>query len=1215
MNEKLGHKRWHLHDVDEALRKQLEEVTGLPRLAATVMAARNIKPEDAQAFLHPSLSRDWLDPFDIPNMQAGVDRLKQAILQGEKIAVIGDFDVDGISATAVMTGGLLDLGAQVDAYIPRRFDEGYGLSKEVINRVIEGSHPKLIVTVDTGIAAKEEVSELLARNIDVVVTDHHEPSEFVPEHIPVIDPKLDELCKSHEIAGVVVALKVICVLGKELNQPDLWRKYTEIAALGTISDMMVLTRENRAIVYDGIMRMRNTERYGLVALAKKSKIDLSNITADALSFSIIPRLNASGRISDPKIGLDLLISQDMKEAEALAQQLEEINDERRAYESDLTEEAFNLAESTYKNERCIVLGGEGWHEGVKGIVSSRLVNRFHVPVLIFTISDGVAHGSGRSVGTIDLFKAVEQCSDLLIQFGGHAGAVGVTIEAANLDAFRERLQEVLAELDEEEFVDTIQIDAEVDLSLLNYEQINALEALRPFGQGNRVPIFLAKNVILEHKSRVGKEGEHLRFLTTNGKQALPSIMFRTPNIEKIMDYQGVVDIVFEAQNETWQGRTKPKLMVRDIFMHRSEEKSDANNKTLIDELFNKTDQILSNNELSGIVEAESFYTKIAGVSFDNRELLLKTIKAGDELQLRREPDNAFDANAIALDTNDGKHLGYINRQIAQIIAPVIDSGTSYRALVKAITGGGAKRLGVNVEVQKLISNTSKHKKDEARRYIDDKKRALAGMNPKDLREELRALFIGDNDFLEVQAQALEHLSLGESLLCVMATGRGKSLIFHIHAALKALLDKKASVFVYPLRALVNDQAFHLTKVFKQIGLTVKVLTGETSLRERNEAYQELADGLLDVILTTPEFLSIHVQNFAKAKRIGFVVIDEAHHAGMAKGGHRDAYNKLPHILKMLDKPQVLAVTATANDEVSEYIGELASIDRILVDDAKRENLRLDDGRNTRHKETRLISLVAEGAKTLIYVNSREQSIHLAALLRKRIPSLAHKIAFYNAGLSKADRAAVEEALRSSQISTIVATSAFGEGVNLPDVRHVILYHLPFGMVEFNQMSGRAGRDKQEAWVHILFGSQDARINERIIEAAAPSRETLVALYKTLRSLSAHEREKGFSKTNSEIAQLVLEDYPKSHIDERSISTGIAIFKELGFLSTKGFGFGRVIYMDQHPSHMDLENSIRYLEGLRSKDAFQEFKSWILSAEKAEILDRFIQAISPTKYGA
>ena len=371
------------------------------------------------------------------------------------------------------------------------------------------------------------------------------------------------------------------MLGARFGRPDLWRRYLEVAALGTVSDMMLLTPENRALVAEGIAQMRATARPGFIALASVSRVDIETITADSLSFSLIPRLNAAGRMADPALALDLLLERDAIEASRLAARLEEVNQERRAIEAALTEDALARVEESYAGGRVIVVGGEGWHEGVKGIVASRLVNRYHVPALLFSIEDGVARGSGRSVGSVNLFDAVERCSDLLTRFGGHAGAVGVTLPAQRLPELRARLDAALSELPEEAFLDTGEIATTVDLAELDIDTIEEISRLEPFGQGNKVPLLAATGVTMADRFCVGKTADHMRFTATDGVRGVPAIMFRVPDIEEVCACDSVVDLVFEAVAEHWQGRVKPKLMVRDILRH---EGRDTESKEMSDPL-------------------------------------------------------------------------------------------------------------------------------------------------------------------------------------------------------------------------------------------------------------------------------------------------------------------------------------------------------------------------------------------------------------------------------------------------------------------------------------------------------------------------------------------------------------------------------------------------------------------------------------------------------
>ena len=606
----------------------------------------------------------------------------------------------GVQTCALPILALRDLGATVHAFIPRRFGEGYGLSAAALERVAAACSPDLIVTVDNGIASADEVAAAVARGIDVVVTDHHEPGSSVPRGVPVTDPKLDPESPSRDLAGAGVALKLVCELGRRLGRPDLWRGYTDLASLGTVSDMMELVGENRALVADGVASMRRTSRPGLVALAASSRADLSSIEADDLPFSLVPRLNAAGRMGDVDVAFDLLVSQDPVEAATLAGRLEAINDERRATEASMAASVTARAAEEYDGGPCLVLGGEGWHEGVKGIVASRMVNRYHVPCLLFSVADGEARGSGRSVGSVDLFHAVEGCSDLLTRFGGHAGAVGVTLPADRLPEFRDRLSGELSALPPEQFASVGEVACVVTLDELTMPVVQGLDLLRPFGQGNKKPLLAVRGVTMRSAAAVGATGEHVRFFVSDGANSVAAIMFRAPDVERALSWEGAVDLVFEAVVETWQGRSKVKLMVRDILYR-------------------------------------------DGASGDG----------GDGGEGPACPDDAPVPGAAA-DGDDAVADG--------------PDPASERARLAALDAPG-------------------------------------------LTDALRRSLIGDRDLLPAQATALGMLAEGQSVLEVMATGRGKSLVFHLHAARLAVAGGRASVLVFPLRALVNDQAFHLER--------------------------------------------------------------------------------------------------------------------------------------------------------------------------------------------------------------------------------------------------------------------------------------------------------------------------------------------------------------------------------------------------------------------
>lgn len=1207
MSQPCAEKPWSVASFDSNVVDVLARGTGLSRTASKILASRGLQTvEEAQRFLSPALDRDWLEPEVIPGMGAVADRVAAAVRAGERIVVFGDFDLDGISAAAVATRGLRAMGADVSAVVPHRFREGYGLSAAAIERVMT-LRPALVVTVDCGISGRDEVEILLGHGVDVAVTDHHEPGGSVPMGVPVADPKLTDDCPSRDLAGAGVALKLVQSVGERVGFPAVWRELTDLAMLGTVADIVPLRGENRALVADGVSRCRLTPRVPIAALAAVAGVSLDSFTSDNIAFALAPRLNAPGRMADPAIALDLLLTDDPLEAERLSLALDEQNRIRQATEADLSDAASALAERTYRGERALVLAGDGWHEGVKGIVASRMTGRYRVPSLLFTIEDGVARGSGRSVGSVNLYQAVEHCADLLERFGGHEAAVGLTLPADSLPSFRERLIAYLDTLPAEQFESALAADTTLKLDEISAELGEELAALEPFGHTNPRPLLIAEGVFMNGRAKVGKTGTHLKFIAYDGVASVPAIAFRCRDIDVHAGHDAAVDLAFEIDVDRWRGKRRVQLIVRDFHVRAVSD--DAPAADLVSDLFERADEIIAREEYSGIGDAPSFNTKLAGVTFEGRQDALARLESGSLLRLERQPDNEYDTNACALFDTHGAQVGFLNRRLAAVLAPVLDSGVEYDVEVTEVTGGdNGRSLGVNVLLGRRDVAETGAAEEEAR---TERRAQLSSLPASDLDAELVRAFIGDRSLHEAQARSLAELAAGRNTLTVMATGRGKSLIFHLHAARTALREGAASVFVYPLRALVADQAFHLEEAFRGVGLSVRTVTGETGPAERDTAFADLTSGDLDVVLTTPEFLHFHCGRFTATGRIGFVVVDEAHHVGLARAGHRPAYARLGDAVAQIGSPTVLAVTATASDDVANLIRSSLSIESTVLDPTVRENLLVEDQRGHADKDAYLCALAARGEKAVIYVNSRDKSVQIARLLRKRVPESAMRTAFYNGGLSRSVRHAVESAFRDGDLRFVVATSAFGEGVNIPDIRHVVLYHLPFNEVEFNQMAGRAGRDGAASRIHLLFGEKDARINEMILSTLAPERSEMVALYRVLRDLQQREGD-GFEVTNAELAERARKLERSCKLDDRGVSSALGVFRDLGLVTGEGHGAYRRLTVMPTQGKVELGDSVRYEEGLDEIEQFEAFKERVFTATAEDLLGRFNRPILPSQ---
>jgi single-stranded-DNA-specific exonuclease len=1200
---------WDLAAADAPRATALASATGLSAITAGILVARGIEtPEAAHRFLEPSLERDWVRPSDIPGMADAARRVAQAIDADQRIVVFGDFDLDGISSAALLTLGLREFGGHVEGTVPHRFREGYGLGEASVARLV-ALEPDLIITVDCGISSAAEVTHLRGQGIDVVVTDHHEPGADVPLGVPVADPKLAE-DGGPALAGAGVALELVRACGALLGRPDVWLEYTDLAMLGTVADVVPLTGPNRALVADGLARTRASARLGVAALAAVAEIAIGCIESEQVAYGLAPRLNAAGRMADPVLALELLMTDDPLRAADLAHALDEHNRLRQGAEADLFERAMAEADRTFSpGERLLVLAGEGWHEGVRGIVASRLVARFGVPSLVFCVDGEEAQGSGRSIEGVDLHAALESLSPMLTRFGGHAMAVGATLPAAALDELRDRLAARLGELPPGTFVSRLAIDAEVPLEALSRELACELTLLGPFGFGNRRPLLAARGVFMNGRKRVGKSEDHLKFTAYDGVSEVPAIAFRAPDIERLAATDAAVDVAFELDRDEWRGVERIQMLARDVLIRPAPTEAPA--AALVDDLFAHADEILARGEYAGIGDAERFHTKLVGVTFEGRQEAVSRLEPGMPLRLVREPDNAYDANACAMHDPLGARVGFFNRRLAAALAPVIDAGVEYDIEVADVTGGGeGESLGVNVLVSRRAG--APEQDAEAARLAGERRLALAGLASEALTAELACHFIGDSPLHDAQRVALGHLDAGRSTLAVMATGRGKSLIFHLHAAREAIVSGRASVFVYPLRALVADQAFHLIERFAEIGCTVRTVTGETSPSSREESFAALADGSLDVVLTTPEFLDHHAARFAASGRVGFVVVDEAHHVGLARAGHRPAYGRLDRALAALGSPVVLAVTATAPDEVASTVCEALGIGAVVLDSVVRENLGVVDRRGAADKIGAIAALAARGEKLIVYVNSRDTSVKLARQIRQRVAELTHRVAFYNGGMTRESRHAVERAFRDGELGVVVATTAFGEGVNIPDVRHVALYHLPMGEVAFNQLSGRGGRDGEPARVHLLFGPSDARLNRMILESAAPSRDDLGALYLALADI-AKDGAGTIETTNAELAERVKRRRPQATLNDKGVSTGIGVFRELGLVASEGTGAYRRLAMLPAPgAKLDLASSVRYAEGLDEIAEFEAFCARALEAPADELLHAFNRPILPTR---
>ena len=554
---------WSIASFDTEAAASLAHELGLSDVTAAVLVRRgHDDPNDARRFLDAELPGH--DPFLLGDMAAAVDRIRAAVQRGVRICVHGDYDVDGICATALAVLLLRELGADVDWHLPSRFEEGYGVSGDTLERLADQG-VGLVLTVDCGITAVDEIAAARARGLEVVVTDHHRPGESLPD-CPIVSTRpssypFPELCGT----GVVHKLGE-ALLGS--GHPAL-RRHLDLVALATIADVVPLVDENRALASAGLRTLAGTSRSGLQALMRAAHVDPAAVDSGAVGFRLAPRINAAGRLCRPDVALQLVLTEDADEAKRLAGELEDLNRERQGVEDRILREASALVESmpeSSRGRRGYVLWREDWHEGVIGIVASRLVEKFHRPVVLIAGSHDACKGSGRSLARFDLHAALGACSQHLERYGGHRAAAGLSIDSSNIDAFAEAFAAYAdSHLAPEDLHEPTVVDAVVSAADLTLELAQELERLAPFGLGNPDVTLLVPATQPVTPSTVG-EGKHLRFrVRQHGRDAGTAIAFGQGGQLDRLCAEGLFDVACRLKENHWNGTVSPQLVVRRIF--------------------------------------------------------------------------------------------------------------------------------------------------------------------------------------------------------------------------------------------------------------------------------------------------------------------------------------------------------------------------------------------------------------------------------------------------------------------------------------------------------------------------------------------------------------------------------------------------------------------------------------------------------------------------
>lgn len=558
----MSFKRWVVSKADKDQAAQLSEESGIHPFLIYLLTMRGIQtPEDVAEFL---LGSEWTDdPFAFADMEPAVERIQRALEAQESMAVFGDYDADGVTATVLLYSYLRDRGAHVSYLVPEREENGYGMHRETVD-ILAARGVTLIITVDNGIAAVDEVAYATSKGIDVIITDHHQPQDVLPAAVAVIDPHRAD-CGSEwkDYAGVGVAFKLACALDGDAD--NLLAAYADLVAVGTLADVMPLQQENRMLVRQGLHKLNENPRLGFQKLAQAAGFGEKPLTATSTVFTIAPRINAAGRMGAADKAVRLLLEEDVGQATALAEEIQKMNVERQTVEGMILQQvdAQLIAHPEWLVQRVLVISGDRWHNGVVGIIAARITERYGKPCIIFSSDGEKAKGSGRSIKGFSLFEALHNCADMLDNFGGHELAAGVTVSSDRIDEFRERINRYAAEHHLRMPVPELTIDCKLRPSQVDVEKLGLLAALEPTGTGNPAPLFGLYNMRLDNIMPVG-DGKHLRLSVSRDGTRLSAMKFQTTSQNFSIACGTIVNLVVSMERNEYRGVVSPSLIVRDI---------------------------------------------------------------------------------------------------------------------------------------------------------------------------------------------------------------------------------------------------------------------------------------------------------------------------------------------------------------------------------------------------------------------------------------------------------------------------------------------------------------------------------------------------------------------------------------------------------------------------------------------------------------------------
>ena len=1143
--------RWHIA-APAHVAPALAATLGVLPVTAQVLINRGYTGADsARVFLDAPLGQLG-DPGRIADMAVASGRLAAAIGTGERITVYGDYDADGVTATAVLIRGLRALGAHPAWYIPSRFREGYGLNTDALGR-LRGEGHDLIVAVDCGVTAIEEIAQAAAAGQQIIVVDHHEPLDRLPTALAVVDPKRsDDTSPFHEYCAAGLAFQLLRAVRRQLGKDEMPLEVIDLAALGTIADVVPLIGDNRILARAGLRRMAAEPLTGIAALARVAGIT-GEVTARHVGFSLAPRLNAAGRLGDAAAAVRLLLTDDPAEADGIAASLDAENRVRQELCQQIFAQAAERVEQEHLHEApAIVVAGEGWHAGVVGIVASQLVERYYRPVVVLSVDGGVGRGSARSIEAFHMVDGLADCADLLTRFGGHAMAAGLTIDAAQIPQFTRRFVETAgARLRPEDLIPSIEVDAEVELGTLTEALARELQQLAPFGAGNPEPVLGARG-LQAVSTRVMGDGVHLRLGVTDGRSFAEAVGFRLGDASELLAFtRARVDLAFALSIDRWNEQDRVQLIVRDMVT--PDVDLDAvltDSRLLIDRLFARAADYLGEGAL-GLEDSFAFNTKVVGVTFEGRQEIVRRLHAGEAVTLERQPDNPVDPHAVRVLNASREQVGYLSARVAARLAPSMDSGTRYSATVSQVTGGpgavqGEERsYGANIFVQRVESASDGLEPSPPLRT------AWKDLPLDELIERLRIHLRRGRPVRAVQLEAVRAILEGRPVLAVFGPGKGRSAVQEMAVAAAAIQGPGPVAVVFPLRREAERWHERVAPRLGRLGLRVMKAHGALFSRQRQRLLQILSAGSADVLVATSAYLRRSPAPLQAAR----MVFD-------GEPGEDD---------EMIEAIRAAAgeghCTGFAASSASAQAAAMrdAGLGELIADTYLRTNVRLVDRRNTPDPLPIIAEVAGRGGRTVVFTGSRHQAVERAAQLRES----GIQAAYYHSGIPLRVREVLEQAFADGRIAVLVSGDGLGEDAVPADVRQVVIIGLPANRSELAEWMGLAGLDGRQSTVTLAYGREHMREVERRLAEEYPSREALTSVFKAIRARGAD------AAWPDEALAAALDSLVPSR---RTIGIAIDVLAEAGVILREFDGDRWRLTLAEGAGRRDLSTSLRYTEG-------------------------------------